>query len=303
MNEAALLAARRGKSLIGMDEIEDSYMKEIVGPKKKTKIRDEKDNRLTAIHEAGHAIAAYFCPTANPVKHITIIPAGRTGGVTVMIPEKDHSYTTKTKMFEDIVVSLGGRIAEQLNLDDISTGASADIQQATSVARNMVMSYGMSEKLGTIQYGSGSRDVFLGRDIGSGRDFSEATAAEIDAEIRAIVDKAYTRCTEILSEHADKLLKLADYLLHAETVDGDQFKALMENDASFEELDQMAESRRRKSREENDEKERQNKIEADRRAEEERRKAEEEANRRAEEQKKDEPPKPPHDSIFPGFDD
>ena len=303
LNEAALLAARRGKSLIGMDEIEDSYMKAIVGPKKKTKIRDEKDNRLTAIHEAGHAVAAYFCPTADPVKHVTIIPAGRTGGVTVMIPEKDTSYKTKTQMFEDIVVDLGGRIAEQLNLDDISTGASMDIQQATNVARSMVMNYGMSDRLGTILYGSGSRDVFLGRDISSGRDFSEATAAEIDAEVRAIVDKAYARCTQILTEHADKLLKLADYLLHAETIDGDQFKVLMEGDASFEELDQMAESRRRKSREENDEKDRLNKLEEERRAEEERRKAEEEARRREEERKNDDDQKPPHESIFPGFDD
>ena len=255
LNEAALLAARRGKSLIGMDEIEDSYMKVIVGPKKKSKIREEKDNRLTAFHEAGHAIAAYFCPTADPVKHITIIPAGRTGGVTVMIPEKDISYHTRNQMFEEIVVALGGRVSEELNLDDISTGASNDIQRATAVARNMVTRYGMSDKLGTILYGSehSSDEVFLGRDFSSGKNYSETTAAEIDAEIRALVDRAYTTCKSLLTEHADKLTKLAEYLLHAETVDGDQFKALMEGEPSFEELDEIAEEKKRKSAKENEE--------------------------------------------------
>jgi len=254
LNESALLAARRGKNLIGMDEIEDSYMKVIIGPKKKSKIRDEKDNRLTAFHEAGHAIAAYFCPTADPVKHITIIPAGRAGGVTVMIPEKDMSYDSRNGMLDDIVVSLGGRVSEQLNLDDISTGASSDIQHATAIARSMVTRYGMSEKLGPILYGSehGSDEVFLGRDFSSGKNYSEATAAEIDQEIKAIIDRAYKRCTEILTENAEKLTKLAEYLLKVETVDGDQFKALMEQDASFEELDAIADEKKRQSAHEND---------------------------------------------------
>ncbi len=254
LNESALLAARRGKNLIGMDEIEDSYMKVIIGPKKKSKLRDEKDNRLTAFHEAGHAVAAYFCPTADPVKHITIIPAGRAGGVTVMIPEKDQSYKSRNGMVDDVIVSLGGRVSEQLFLDDISTGASSDIQHATAVARNMVTRYGMSEKLGPILYGNdhSSDEVFLGRDFSSGESYSEATAAEIDAEIKAIIDRAYKRCTEILSENADKVKKLAEYLLKVETVDGDQFKALMDHDASFEELDAIAEEKKRKSEEENE---------------------------------------------------
>ena len=254
LNEAALLSARKGKSLIGMDEIEESYMKVIVGPKKKSKIRDEKDNRLTAIHEAGHAVAAYYSPTANPVKHITIIPAGRTGGVTVMIPEKDASYETRNQMFDDIVVAFGGRVAEQLKLDDISSGASADIRHATAIARNMVTKYGMSEKLGAVLYGSdhGSDEVFLGRDFSSTKNYSEATAAEIDNEIRSIINKAYDKCTSILTEHSDKLEKLAEYLLKVETVDGDQFKALMDGDPTFEELDAIAEEKKRKSNEENE---------------------------------------------------
>ena len=254
LNEAALLAARRGKNLIGMDEIEESYMKIIVGPKKKSKVREEKDNRLTAFHEAGHAVAAFYCENTDPVKHITIIPAGRTGGVTVRIPEKDASYDTRNSMFDDIVVSLGGRVAEQLNLGDISTGASSDIQHATAIARNMVTRYGMSDKLGPILYGSehSSDEVFLGRDFSSGKNYSEATAAEIDQEIKAIIDRAYKRCTEILTLHADKLSKLAEYLLKVETVDGDQFKALMERDASFDELDEIAKDKQRKSEREND---------------------------------------------------
>ena len=282
LNEAALLAARRGKSLIGMDEIEDSYMKILVGPKKKSKIREEKDNKLTAFHEAGHAVAAYFTPTSDPVKHITIVPAGRTGGVTVMIPEKDTSYDTRNAMFDRIVVALGGRVAEELKLDDISSGASSDISHATAIARNMVTKYGMSEKLGTVLYGSehSADEVFLGRDFSSGKNYSEATAAEIDAEIKNIIDRAYRRCAEILYEHSDKLQKLAEYLLKVETVDGDQFKALMEGDPTFEELDAIAEEKRRKSEEENEARRKQD--------EEERKKREEEdAKRMAEMQNRD----------------
>ncbi len=256
LNESALLAARRGKSLIGMDEIEDSYMKIIIGPKKKSKIRSEKENRLTAFHEAGHAVAAFFCPTADPVNHITIIPSGRTGGVTVMRPENDISYQTRNQMFEDIVVDLGGRVSEQLNLDDISTGASADIQQATAVARNMVMRYGMSDKLGTVLYGSehSSDEIFLGRDFSSGKNYSENTASDIDQEIKAIIDRAYEKCREILSLHSDKLHQVAEYLLHAESMDGDQFKALMEGNPGFDELDAMSQDKKQQSRSENEKK-------------------------------------------------
>ncbi|MBE6582380.1 MAG: zinc metalloprotease, partial [Ruminococcaceae bacterium] len=208
----------------------------------------------TAFPEAGHAVAPYCSPTVDPVKHITIVPAGRTGGVTVMIPEKDSSYDTRNSMFDRIVVALGGRVAEELKLDDISSGASSDISHATAIARNMVTKYGMSEKLGTVLYGSehSNDEVFLGRDFSSGKNYSEATAAEIDAEIKNIIDKAYRRCAEILYEHSDKLQKLAEYLIKVETVDGDQFKALMEGDPTFEELDEIAEEKRRKSQKEND---------------------------------------------------
>lgn len=274
LNESALLAARKGKNLIGMDEIEDSYMKVIMGPKKKSKVRTEHDNRLTAFHEAGHAIAAYFSPGADPVKHITIIPAGSAGGVTVMVPERDVTYKSKNQMFDDIVVSLGGRVAEQLTMEDISSGASSDIRQATAVARNMVMKYGMSDRLGPILYGSehSSDEVFLGRDFSTGKDYSEKTASEIDDEIRAIIDRAYKRCSEILEAHSDKLRKLAEYLVKAESVDGDQFRALMEDDPSFEELDAMVAEKKRKSEEENESRRK--------REEEERKKREEERARR-----------------------
>ncbi len=274
LNESALLAARKGKNLIGMDEIEDSYMKVIMGPKKKSKVRTEHDNRLTAFHEAGHAIAAYFSPGADPVKHITIIPAGSAGGVTVMVPERDVTYKSKNQMFDDIVVSLGGRVAEQLTMEDISSGASSDIRQATAVARNMVMKYGMSDRLGPILYGSehSSDEVFLGRDFSTGKDYSEKTASEIDDEIRAIIDRAYKRCSEILEAHSDKLRKLAEYLVKAESVDGKQFRALMEGDPSFEELDAMVAEKKRKSEEENESRRK--------REEEERKKREEERARR-----------------------
>ncbi len=274
LNESALLAARKGKNLIGMDEIEDSYMKVIMGPKKKSKVRTEHDNRLTAFHEAGHAISAYFSPGADPVKHITIIPAGSAGGVTVMVPERDVTYKSKNQMFDDIVVSLGGRVAEQLTMEDISSGASSDIRQATAVARNMVMKYGMSDRLGPILYGSehSSDEVFLGRDFSTGKDYSEKTASEIDDEIRAIIDRAYKRCSEILEAHSDKLRKLAEYLVKAESVDGDQFRALMEGDPSFEELDAMVAEKKRKSEEENESRRK--------REEEERKKREEERARR-----------------------
>ena len=274
LNESALLAARKGKNLIGMDEIEDSYMKIIMGPKKKSKVRTEHDNRLTAFHEAGHAIAAYFSPGADPVKHITIIPAGSAGGVTVMVPERDVTYKSKNQMFDDIVVSLGGRVAEQLTMEDISSGASSDIRQATAVARNMVMKYGMSDRLGPILYGSehSSDEVFLGRDFSTGKDYSEKTASEIDDEIRAIIDRAYKRCSEILEAHSDKLRKLAEYLVKAESVDSDQFRALMEGDPSFEELDAMVAEKKRKSEEENESRRK--------REEEERKKREEERARR-----------------------
>ncbi len=255
LNEAALLAARRNKSLIGMDEIEDSYMKIIMGPQKKAKQRREKDNKLVAYHEAGHAVAAFYCPTSDPVKHITIIPAGNAGGVTIRVPEEDRLGQTKNEMIDNIIVSMGGRVAEALVLEDISTGASQDIQQATKIARAMVERYGMSEKLGTVLYGNehSSSEVFLGRDFSSGKNYSEKTAAEIDDEVRSIIDSAYKKCVEYLSEHIDKLHFVAQYLYNHETMDNDQFRYAMEHDGcTEEEIEAIAEQKKKESDAENE---------------------------------------------------
>ena len=254
LNESALLAARRKKSLIGPQDIEDSYMKILLGPRKKSAIRTEKDNRLVAYHEAGHALASFYAPLANPVKQITILPAGRTGGVTLMVPEEDQLGHTKNEMLDDIVVSLGGRVAEELVLKDISTGASNDIQQATRVATDMVTRYGMSDLLGTVLYGSEhTRDeVFLGRDFSSGDSYSEETAAKIDNEIRRIIDECYQRCKEYIGSHLDKLELVASYLLKHETMEGDTFRAAMESESvTMETLEAIDAERRKKSEEEN----------------------------------------------------
>ena len=254
LNEAALLAAKKNKALVGMEDIEESYMKELLGPQKKSRIRSEKDNKLTAYHEAGHAVVTYFCKHTDPVKHITIIPAGRAGGVTIRVPEKDVSYYTRGQMLDDIKISLGGRIAEELILDDISTGASSDIQQATKTARNMVTRYGMSDKLGTVLYGSehSSDEVFLGRDFSSGKNYSEKTSAEIDDEIRRLIAEAYEAAKKILSDHIDRLHFVAEYLLSHESMDGDQFAAAMKDDATVEELETIAAEKAEKSRRDNE---------------------------------------------------
>ena len=249
LNEAALLAARQGRSLIRQEDVHDAYMKVILGPKKRAKVRTDYDNKLCAYHEAGHAVASYFCEHSDPVKHITIIPSGSAGGVTLRVPEEDRMVMSRSEMLDDIVVSLGGRVAEKLVLDDISTGASNDIQKATAVARNMVTRYGMSEKLGTVLYGSehSSDEVFLGRDFSSGKNYSEKTAAEIDDEIRSTIDGAYKKCMTLLEAHADKLRFVAEFLLKYEAMDGDQFLAAMERDASFEEIAAIADEKKRAS--------------------------------------------------------
>ncbi|MBQ7173596.1 MAG: ATP-dependent zinc metalloprotease FtsH [Clostridia bacterium] len=254
LNEAALLAAKRGKSLIGMEEIEQSFMKTLLGPQKKSKIRTADENRLTAYHEAGHAVVSHFLKHTDPVKFITIVPAGRAGGVTVSVPEQDVSYVTKGRMIDEIRMSLGGRIAEELILEDISTGASSDIQQATQVARNMVTRYGMSDRLGTVLYGSehSADEVFLGRDFSTGRNYSEETAAAIDEEVKRIVGECYARAKEILSEHLDKLHFVAGYLLKHESMDGDQFRAAMGDDATEEKLDQIAAEKAEQSKRDNE---------------------------------------------------
>ena len=280
LNEAALHAAKNNKSLIGMDDIEKSYMKILLGPQKKSRVRTAADNKLTAYHEAGHAVASYYCKHTNPVKFISTVPSGNAGGVTVSIPEQDTFTMTKKQMIDEIILALGGRVAEELVLDDISTGASADIQQATKIARNMVTRYGMSDKLGTVLYGSGHSDteVFLGRDFNNNKNYSEKIAAEIDDEIRTIIENAYTECKKILTEHIDKLHLVAGYLLRSEFMDGDMFKAAMENDLTFEEIDEILKAKERRSQEEN---------EAKRKAEEEeQKKVEEELRREKEEREK-----------------
>ena len=254
MNEAALLAAKKNKALIGMEDIEQSYMKIILGPQKKSKVRTEKDNKLCAYHEAGHAVASYYCENTDPVKHITIIPAGSAGGVTVSVPTEDRMCATRNQMIDKIVLSLGGRVAEEIVLDDISTGASSDIQHATSIARNMVTRYGMSEKLGAVLYGSEHSDdaVFLGRDFSSGQNYSDKTAFDIDEEIRSIIKNAHERCRGILTEHIDKLHFIAQFLLKNESMDDDQFKAAMEmTNPTIESIEEIAEMRKKKSEEEN----------------------------------------------------
>ncbi|MBR5241649.1 MAG: ATP-dependent zinc metalloprotease FtsH [Clostridia bacterium] len=254
MNEAALLAAKRNKSLIGMNDIEDAYMKMLMGPQKKAKVRSEADNKLCAYHEAGHAVASYYCKHTDPVKHITIIPAGNAGGVTISVPTEDKLGKTKNEMLDRIVLCLGGRVAEEIVLDDISTGASNDIQQATGVARNMVTRYGMSDKLGTVLYGSehSADEVFLGRDFSSGKNYSEQTAATIDEEIRSIVSTSYDRCKAILTEHIDKLHFVAQFLLKYESMDDEQFAAAMASECpDMEAIEAIATERKRRSEEEN----------------------------------------------------
>ncbi|MBQ1229726.1 MAG: AAA family ATPase, partial [Clostridia bacterium] len=252
LNEAALIAAKKNKSLIGMDDIEQAYMKALLGPQKKSRIRTEKENKLTAYHEAGHAVVSYYCKNTDPVKLITIIPAGRAGGVTVSRPENDVHYLTREGMLDDIRMSLGGRIAEELIMEDISSGASGDIQQATKLARNMVTRYGMSRRLGTVLYGSGHSEVFLGRDYASGKEYSEQTAALIDEEIQTIIGDCYEDAKRILSEHIDRLHFVAQYLLKHESMDDDQFRAAMKEDATEEELDAIAAEKAEKSRRDNE---------------------------------------------------
>ncbi len=252
LNEAALLAAKKNKALIGMEDIEAAYMKSLLGPQKKSRIRSEKENKLTAYHEAGHAVVSHYCKHTDPIKLVTIIPAGRAGGVTVSRPEEDINYNTRGGMLDNICMTLGGRVAEELVLDDISTGASGDIQQATEVARKMVTKYGMSDKLGTVLYGSGHAEVFLGRDYGTGKDYSEETAAAIDEEIRRIIAEGYARAKAILSEHADKLRFVAEYLITHESMDEDQFAAAMKDGATVEELEEILASKAEESKKANE---------------------------------------------------
>ena len=228
LNEAALLAARKSLKAITMEEIEEATIKVVVGTEKKSHVMSEKEKTLTAYHEGGHAVSAYFCPTQDPVHQISIIPRGMAGGYTMHIPMEDRSYKTRKEMKEDLISLLGGRVAEALALDDISTGASNDIERATKLARSMVTKYGMTDELGPIAYGQDEGEPFLGRDMGHIRNYSETTSSAIDQEVKSLMTTAYSKTESILREHMDKLQEVAKFLYQNEKMSGEQFKALME---------------------------------------------------------------------------
>ena len=223
LNEAALLAARRNLNEIGMQEVEDAMVKVTMGPEKRTRVRSEKEQKLVAFHEAGHAVVSRFLPTQDPVHQISIVPRGMAGGYTMYRPTEDKSFMSRTEMVENIVSLLGGRVAEQLVLNDISTGASNDIERATQIARSMVTKYGMSERIGTITLGSSQEEVFLGRDFAQAKEYSEETANLIDEEVKSIIDFAYKEAEEILKANMEKLTKVANVLLEKEKIDGEEF--------------------------------------------------------------------------------
>jgi len=229
LNEAALLAARRNLDCVGMKEIEDAMVKVTMGPEKKTRVRSEKENKLVAYHEAGHAVVSRYLPTQDKVHQISIVPRGMAGGYTMYRPAEDKSFRSKTEMEESIVSLLGGRVAEKLILDDISTGASNDIERATAISRAMVTKYGMSERLGTITFGADQEEVFLGRDLAHAKEYSEETAAIIDEEVKKIVDAGYEKAINILSEHVDKLHAVAKILLEKEKITGEEFDKIFGN--------------------------------------------------------------------------
>ena len=227
VNEAALLAARNNRKAITQPDIEEATIKVVAGPEKKSKVVSEDEKRLTAFHEAGHAVCTFHCKTQDPVHQVSIIPRGMAGGYTMSLPEHDRSFRSKTQMEEEIIVLLGGRVAEKIVLDEISTGASNDIERATDLARSMITRYGFSEKLGPIVYGHDNSEVFLGRDYSQGRNYSENVAAEIDGEIRELIDTSYENAKQILLSHRDQLDKVAHYLMEHEKIDGDDFIKLM----------------------------------------------------------------------------
>ena len=237
LNEAALLAARRNGMKIRMEEIEEAITKVIAGPEKKSRVISEEERKLTAYHEAGHAVVAHVLPNTDPVHQITIIPRGRAGGFTMILPKEDKYYGTKETMREQIIHLLGGRVAEMLTLDDISTGASNDIQRATDIAKEMVTKYGFSDKLGPVNYSS-SDEVFLGKDFSTRQAYSEETANEIDEEVKAIIEEAYDTARTILSEHLDQLTAVAEGLLEVETLDNRQFEELYDGVKTPEEIGQ-----------------------------------------------------------------
>ncbi|WP_294407096.1 ATP-dependent zinc metalloprotease FtsH [uncultured Ruminococcus sp.] len=230
VNEASLLAARKNRKAITRADMEEASIKVVAGPEKKSKVVTEAEKRLTAYHEGGHAICTYYCKTQDKVHQVSIIPRGQAGGFTMSLPEKDKSYVSKNEMYDNIIVLLGGRVAEKLILDDISTGASNDLERATSTARNMVTRYGFSDNLGPVVYGQGEHEVFLGRDYTNTPSYSDNVAAEIDNEIRTLVESAFNDAEKILKEHMDKLHLIAKYLMKNEKIDGVNFEKLMKGE-------------------------------------------------------------------------
>jgi cell division protease FtsH len=224
LNEAALLAGRRDQPVISMATLDEAVIKVIAGPEKHSRVIPEVERRLTAYHEAGHAVVMHALPNHDPVHQITIVPRGQAGGMTISLPEEDRSYLSRAYMIDQIASLLGGRAAEQMVLGDISTGASNDIQRATALARKMVGTYGMSDRLGTVAFDAGHDEVFIGKSMAQTRPYSEKTAAEIDEEIRRIIDEAYSRCRDILTEYRPQLVEVAEYLLQHETMTAEEFE-------------------------------------------------------------------------------
>ena len=254
LNEASLLAARRGKTLIGMDDIEDAYIRVVAGPKKKSRAMKESEKKNTAYHEAGHAIVTHLLPDTDPVHQISIIPAGRALGYTLHQPQEDKYSVYKSGLKNEIAILLGGRAAEEIIFGDVSGGASNDIERATKIAKQMVTKLGMSELLGLRAFGNDHSEVFLGRDFSSSQDYSDDTAAKIDAEIHSIISEAYATAKKLLTDNIAKLHFVSEFLLKNEVMDAEQFAAAMDGDPSFEDLEEMTEAKKRKSREENDRK-------------------------------------------------
>ena len=230
-NEAALLSARRDKKFVGKAEFDEAEIKVIAGPEKKSRVVTPHERRLTAYHEAGHAVVMRALPTHDPVHQITIVPRGQAGGMTIALPEEDRSYQSRRYMEEQIVSLLGGRVAEAMMLGDISTGASNDIQRASQIARRMVTVYGMSEKLGAVSFETGRDEIFIGREMARSKSYSEQVAAQIDAEVKRMIDAAYARCEEILKRDREQLIAVAEFLLKNETMSSEEFNAVfVQND-------------------------------------------------------------------------
>jgi cell division protease FtsH len=240
LNEAALLAARQNKKKIEMEDCENAVERVIAGPEKKSRVINNKEKKLVSYHEAGHAVVSYYLPTADPLHKVSIIPRGMAGGYTLLLPEEDTNYVTKTKMLDQAVMFLGGRVAEQIVLGDISTGASNDLERATDMIRQMITKYGMTKELGPMTYGKDSGQVFLGRDLGHERNYSDAVAYAIDQEAKKLMEEAYQRATDILTEHIDKLHAVAEVLVNKETIEADEFYEIMDGVTKYKQLAEKA---------------------------------------------------------------